>query len=233
MISNRRKLCDAILDYRYLLDRGYSREQVLDLIVNRYMLSKIERSILYRCVHQSLEANSIRSKLVAPDDVKGEKLVIDGFNVIVTTETCLNGDVVFLGDDGVVRDVRKSYRKYVYDDKRTSETLSLILSSTLELKPKAIVVVYDEQVSWSGEIARLTRNILREHGVEGDAIAVTKSDLKIIEESKNGIACTSDIVILERVKRVFDLPAYIINREGRKCIDRIVHECIMGKHLIS
>ena len=225
MIGDLKRFCDAIKDYRYLLDRGYSRESVLPLVASRYRLSDVERAILYRCVHPSAESDAIRGKIVESHAVKDSKLVIDGYNVMVTLETGLQGEPLFIGDDGIVRDVRKSYRKYSYNPEEARRTLGVIAEELERLMPRRVLIVYDSQVSWSGELASLTRRILS-GTYECDVVTAPKADRTIMEMSRDGITSTSDVVILKAVPKIFDLPAHVVGRRRPETIYKHVIECL-------
>ncbi len=53
---------EAYTDYKYFLNRDYSRKVVLDVIAARYNLSSLERLLLYRCVHSDKEIEIIKGK---------------------------------------------------------------------------------------------------------------------------------------------------------------------------
>lgn len=225
MIREKENFCNALRDYRYLLDRGYSRESILQLVISRYKLSDVEKSILYRCVHSRVEASKIKNKIVGWREIRGEELVVDGYNVLITLDTSLSGEEVYVGDDGIVRDVRKSYRKYTFQLEETSRVLKVLAEHLESLKPRKVIVIYDSQVSWSGKLKVLTREVLSEK-VECEILVVRNADKTLIGFGEEGIIATSDIIVLREVKRVFDLPAHIIGVVKPETINSTVIRCL-------
>lgn len=106
MISWREQLREAILDYRYLLDRGYGSKASLDLVTGRYGLTREERLLLFRCIHPWSRAEEIRNKM----GIK-EPIILDGFNIGITLINAWDGEQLFLCDDGFVRDLSVGRKK--------------------------------------------------------------------------------------------------------------------------
>ena len=205
------RLKNAVQDYKYLLNRGYSRSSSLDLVSARYMLSREERMLLYRCLHPDVEADAVRSKIVSPAQVRSETLVIDGYNVILTVRAWMLGEEVYLCDDGVVRDLSGVHGKVRYDEVFQRALEEVVVSAAL-LEPSHVTVFYDRQVSRSGELAASTRRLLKEKGLGGTAATSDRNDTSIIRAA--GIVSSSDIVILTQAAKIFDLAGYTIARLG-------------------
>ncbi len=212
MVSSliRLEVVEASRDYRYLLDRGYKQKVVLDLITSRYGLSNIERTLLLRCVHSSRDVELIRGKMVGC--VEGYPLIIDGYNVMLTIHSVLEGMNVFLCDDGFVRDLRKSYRKGV--ELRSLEEVAELLASELPyLSPSKVTIVLDKNVSYSATHANVLRNLL---GSAAEIILADKADVKVIGE--DGVIASSDYVVISRVRKVYDLAGEIIRKHFKEKI---------------
>mgnify|MGYP000250476015 FL=1 len=209
-IKIRSELVEAAKDYKYLIDRGYPIKESLDLVVKRYFLSNIERMILYRCIHPSNVVETIASKVIKPEEVYGQTLLVDGFNVLITVVTAFDGGQVFLSDDGLLRDVSKSIKKFSFNVEKHLEKLRLIIREACSLTPSNIIFFYDKQVSYSGEIASLTRSLGEELRYKINTIVSSRNDKTIITYSQQGIVSSSDIVILLKSKKIFDLAQYII-----------------------
>ena len=60
----------AVADYQFLLDQKYPQKSVLKLVGDRYALSAIERSILYRGISARNDAEFRRSKLDNSEDLR-------------------------------------------------------------------------------------------------------------------------------------------------------------------
>ncbi|MEM1666137.1 MAG: DUF434 domain-containing protein [Nitrososphaerota archaeon] len=204
------KLVKAVEDMRYLLDRGYKREAAANFVASKYVLDKMGRSILYRCVYSSEDAKRVKEKAVSPEMLKGSEVAVDGFNVLNTLHSFMNGKLLVLCDDGVVRDVSEVHGEF----RPTGITEGLIRMSVRTLKELEVAAAsfyYESQISKSGEISTLTRRILQEERVEGLVEAEKSVDSALLRY--NRIVITSDSVVIHRADRFFDLAGYIILRE--------------------
>jgi len=200
-------LAEAGRDLRYLLNRGYNRSSSLKLVGDKYRLDKAERSILYRGIYSSSDVERIASKRVMAEDLRDEHVLIDGFNVMNTVETMLRGDSLILCDDGVLRDFSEIHGKYKLSEK-THESLQLLLRALKELRIASAKILFESQISRSGEIAGYARRLLRETGLDGGAETAKNVDSQL--QGSKHVVMTSDSAILLRCIRFYDLPAYIL-----------------------
>lgn len=212
MRTVREEVVEASRDYKYLLDRGYKQKVVLDLVTSRYGLSSVERALLLRCVHSSQDVEAIRGKRV--ESVTHYPLIIDGYNVLLTIHSVLEGIEVFLCDDGFVRDLRKSYRKGI--ELRMLENATELLKKELqELGPSSVTIVLDKNVSYSAHHADTIRNLVKN---SAEIILADKADMRVIGGS--GIIASSDYVVISRARRIYDLAGEIIKKNFKdKIID--------------
>ncbi len=202
----RKNLIEAMIDFKYLLDRGYKKESVLDVVVSRYRLSSIERMILFRTIFPSEKAKKVLSKARPINEIVNNLLVIDGFNVLMTIRAALLKSYLFLCGDGFIRDMLSFYSK-VKVDQYMYIALEILFSLLYRLKPLKVVFVYDKNVSYSGKLSGYTRRKLKEMGICGDSILAFKADVAVIK--LNCLTSTSDTVILTQVDKVVDLGGYI------------------------
>jgi len=196
----RAEVLEAIRDYRYLLNRGYPQKASLDFVTSRYGLRRDERALLLRCVHRSSDAESVRSKTVRRVD--GEYLVVDGYNVVLTVASAMEGRQLFLCDDGFVRDLRSSYVKD-FDSPSITSSLGLVAEVLTGLGAAEMLVVLDKNVSWSSKHAELIRE---RYGLR-TALAA-RADVEVIGSGR--VVCSSDFVILMKATKVFDLAQYVV-----------------------
>ncbi|MEM1583211.1 MAG: DUF434 domain-containing protein [Nitrososphaerota archaeon] len=203
-------LREAAVDIRYLLERGYRKESVLRFVGDKYQLDKDERLILYRSIHSRSEVECIRKKMLEPSRIANEEAWVDGFNVLNTVEAALKMDLLVICDDGVVRDFSQVYGKYRLSP-LTSYSLKLVLEELKILNASYVRVLYDSQISRSGEAAEMTREIIFSLGLRGDAETVKTVDSLL--SKTDAIVCTSDSIILSACKRFFDLAGYIITNK--------------------
>jgi len=209
------KLADAVRDLRYLLNRGYPRDSAVVFVANHYRLKLDERHLLARCVFSRAEVVSHRAKAVSSAKVRGKRLGVDGYNVLITVESILTGRQVMKCDDGFVRDLRAIFGKY-RTSSATPRALAAILKTISRAKPREVVMMYDSQMSRSGELAAEVRRRLKQVGLKGDAQTVVGVDFKVRELD---IVASSDRAIIERAKAVWDLPAEVLRRRKAKIID--------------
>ncbi|MCC6017789.1 MAG: DUF434 domain-containing protein [archaeon YNP-LCB-003-016] len=208
-------LKEAIIDMRYLLNRGYNRKTAADYVTSRYKLSKEERAIIFRAVYPDEQAKSRLKKLINIEEVAGNTLLIDGFNNIITIENALRGAILIKCDDGLIRDISYTSRKFKMTQ-YTEKAIMLIFETLRMCRAKESIFFFDEQISFSGEIASKIRQKMREEGVNGDARTSKRNDTEII--SKGGIIASSDSLIMERANKIFDLAGYIINSKFKERI---------------
>jgi len=183
-----RELREALKDYKYLLNRGYSREVALNVISSRYFLDELQRLLLYRCVHSEEEISQVRKKMTQEKEV-----VIDGFNVAITLLNVLDNDMAFLCDDGLIRDLGLGKKK---GDSRVLDML-ILFSEYCEWKGIGFEILLDSQVSHSGEIA----NELRRRGIR--ALTTTKTDKEVI--LRNKAVVSNDFVVAMKSKMIANL----------------------------
>lgn len=200
------KLKDAIHDLRYLLNQGYPRDSAVEFVSNHYLLEIDDRHLLTRCVFSKDEVMDHRSRKISSDEVRGEEVGIDGYNVLITVESILGGSRVIRCDDGFIRDLQATFGKYKITD-ATDEAVLEILKKFSEMDPQKIFFFFDEQVSKSGELAGLVRRELDKIGIDGDAQTARGADAKVWNFE---VSASSDRVIIQKSKRVLDLPETII-----------------------
>ena len=198
----RKELKEATIDLRFLLGRGYNREGCVAFVGDKYQLNKKERLILYRAVYDSKTANEHARKKMSAKAVSGKKVAVDGYNVILTVETMLKNKKLILCDDGFVRDISAVHGKHKPTE-TTEKALGILINSLKGFNPQEVVFFYDSQVSLSGETASLTRRMLKEGRLNGDAKAVKQADKGALKYGE--IVSSSDAVIIEKSEKIVDL----------------------------
>ena len=210
-----KKLACAIRDLRYLLDQGYPRESAVNFVANHYRLPLGERHLLARCVFSKAAAAKLREKAVKADAVCDKRSGIDGYNVLITLESILTGEQVVRCDDGYIRDLRAIFGKYK-PSRATDRALTELLNALTRARPREAVVLFDKQVSRSGELAGAVRRGLKKYSLQGDARAVGGVDFKL---RAFDVAASSDRAVIERAKAVWDIPAELLKRKKANVID--------------
>lgn len=208
-------LKEAIKDLRYLLNRGYPRSPAVEHVSDHYRLELQQRHLLARCVFSEVEITNHQDRAVEMKEVRGRKLGIDGYNVLITVESLLSGDQVVKCDDGFIRDLQAIFGKYKMSDS-TGEALDEILSMVEEAKSKEVVFFFDKQVSRSGELAGMARGKLEEKNLSGDAKTTVGTDAHVRDFE---VVASSDRAIIEKTEAVWDIPAEILKQKKANVVD--------------
>jgi hypothetical protein len=203
-------LWEAANDFRFLLNRGYPRDASLQLIGNRYNLDNDNRHLLRRGVFPSTLAEQRRNKQVSLKKIRGQRLAIDGYNCLITLESALKGKTVLLADDAFIRDISGVSGTY-RDSPVTTQALNLIMDLLIATAPAEVLLLLDAPISGSGKLAARVRDLLREHGLAGDAQAVKVPEQIMV--GYQGIIATSDTVLIDQSNQVFDLAGYLIKEK--------------------
>ena len=104
-------LREAAVDVRYLADRGYPKASSIRFVSDHYRLPEEERFVLARVVVTCKITGIRRKKALSLDEIKGRALWVDGYNVVITTESLLKGLPVYQCDDGVLRDAQGDFQE--------------------------------------------------------------------------------------------------------------------------
>lgn len=151
------------------------------------------------------------TKALRPNALRGKAVFVDGYNVLITTESLLAGFPVYLCDDGFLRDTRGFFRNY--DASRiTSCALSEILDLLAAAGAARVEFLLDQQISRSGELAKEVRGLMAERDLPGGAMCARDVDhqLKVC----GSIIATSDGNVIDVASSVIDLPAEIARKLG-------------------
>ncbi len=193
----------AIHDYLYLLEHRYPEKSTLKLVSDRYALSGEERSMLFRGVVTAGQVKARRKKAVQQPE-KGNFYIIDGYNVIRTVGSYLNGNFVFVAMDGFLRDASEIHKKAVSDE-IVYRSVDLILATLSGFQPEKVQFLLDRPVSKSGELASRINQLLPDFGLAGEAGTVHSPDHHL-KKARTGILCSSDSAIIDQsYLPVFDL----------------------------
>ncbi len=203
----------ALEEARYLLDRGYPKDSAVGFVSNHHRLAEKERFILMRVVVRSDLAWARRSKLLDLEDLRGQSISIDGYNVIITTESVIGGYPVYLCDDGLLRDSRGIFRGFKASP-LTAIALNWILDLLASAGPARTEVLLDQQMSRSGELAEMVRRMMAERQLCG--VARTARNVDHLLKTAKRIILTSDGNVIDSVDYIMDLPAEIGRRSGMK-----------------
>jgi hypothetical protein len=117
----------------------------------------------------------------------------------------IEGEPIFLSNDGYVRDITSAYRSF-HQRKVADRTIELLLKELEKIKPREVLILFDQPVSKSGELSARVRNLLGSTELKGDARTEKSVD---IEVSRGEISASSDVAVIRKAKAVLDLPGLV------------------------
>ncbi|WP_457594005.1 DUF434 domain-containing protein [Hydrogenimonas sp.] len=197
------KLEEAVKDLSWMLRRGYSQKAAVELVGNRYQLSKRERHAL---IHAAWDGKR-RNPPLPPEALRGKTLCIDGFNLLITLETALGGGILIRGADGCYRDIANVHGNYAFRAE-TEEAVAVAAEALKRLGVKEVLWYFDRPVSNSGRIAQLVDETAEKTGVPMRAETTDRVDAKL--KACGDVVVTADAVILESGVTWFDLGGWIV-----------------------
>lgn len=201
---------DALADYSLLLTKGYGDKGALKLVGDRFSLTERQRLAVMRssCSDTQLELRK-RSELQI-EQVAGEPLAIDGYNILITVEAAMSGGCIFVGRDGCFRDLASlhgTYRKV----EETIPAVRLINEFLKQVKVSKSLWLLDKPVSNSGRLKTLISKLAEENGWDCEIKLSISPDHELIETDL--IVASSDGVVLDGCKRWLNLARAIIEQK--------------------
>ncbi|WP_256622783.1 DUF434 domain-containing protein [Methanolobus chelungpuianus] len=200
----------AARDIRYLLGRGYPKSSAIRFVADHYGLEKSRRYILSRNVLAPNIASARNRKRVPCTCISDRPVLIDGYNVLITLESYLKGEEMWMGDDGFIRDNRGVFRSHV-NDNETFRSVGMMLSFLRTNAAGEVTVVLDRQMSMSGQLALTIRQCMAGTGMAGQVINSGSADHDLKKARSHDIVASADGVIIDAVAEVIDIPACIIS----------------------
>lgn len=200
-------LRQATGDLCWLLDRGYGISSACELVGDRYHLTRRQRIAIARCACPRQAQERRERHCVAPDQLRGQALWLDGFNVLTAVETALGGGVILIGRDGCCRDVAGVYSHYRKVDE-TVLALQAIGQSAVQWGVTQCCWWLDSPVSNSGRLKDIILTVATEAGWSWQVELVTNPDRVLAAADQ--IVSSSDHVILDRCQRWFNLVRQVI-----------------------
>ena len=200
----------AVGELSWLLSRGYAHTSALKLVGDRHALNKRQRTAVMRSACSDAARACRAGRCLELEALAGQRLHIDGYNLITTVEAALAGGVLLRGRDGCLRDMASmhgSYRKVV-------ETVPAIdiIGRTLEASGAAETTWYlDRPVSNSGRLKLAIEERADGRGWPFRVRVVPDPD-KVLAGSTE-IVVTADSAILDRCGRWSNLALEVVSRE--------------------
>jgi hypothetical protein len=204
----RQKLSEPAVDVRYLFNRGYPRTSTIQFVGNHYRLNEEERHILTRVIVSSNRSKLRKQIKIECNQINNMNLIIDGYNVFITIESLLNNYILWKSDDGFFRDTRGIFKKFKITDV-TYKTIDEIITFLLKYQINSVIILFDKQISKSGELARFVSEKLKNYSIKGYARTSRHVDFDLKNNSSDYIIATSDGAVIDNSKQVIDIPECI------------------------
>ena len=200
----------AVHELCWLLSRGYNMTSALKLVGDRHGLRERQRIAVSRCACSEQDRQQRKHHRVAVEQLRGQDVTIDGFNLIITLEAALSGGPLLIGIDDCIRDLSSVHGSYRSVDE-TEQAIDLAGQALEQLAPSSVRWFLDRPVSNSGRLAARITELATRHDWPWEVEVVFNPDAAII--AAGGVAITSDSAILDSVERWADLKSYLIARE--------------------
>ena len=209
---------EAVKDYAYLLERGFSQKSVLKIVGDRYQLDRIQRNLLFRGITKRQEAKERKSRITKK--IKSLRISIDSYNVFLTVANYILGRPLYIANDGFLRDAGEVYRRGLARE-NLHQAVDLVLSVLRKEQPASIAFFVDSPVAYSGELAAHLRSLLLQYSLSG-AVEVVKSPDFYLKQIGEGVIATSDSIIIEKtISPVVDLARKVIESNFRPSFIRL------------
>ena len=208
----------ATADFSLLLTKGYAEKSALKLVGDRFSLTERQRAAVKRNACSELQLACRKKTEVKIAEIAGQRVVIDGYNVLITIEAAMAGAVIFKSRDGCFKDLASVHGTY----RRVTETipaLQLIGRFLKENGAAHALWLLDSPVSNSGRLKILIGKLAEQTSWDWNVELVANPDAELIKT--DFIVATSDGAVLDKCKRWVNLAAAIIKQKLRsaKVID--------------
>lgn len=204
-------LATAVRDVSWLLSRSYSDVSSLKLVADHFSLAARQRAAVMRAACSDAALARRKEHEISSQQVTGQTILIDGYNVLTTVEAALAGGVILGCRDGCYRDlasVHGTWRKV----EETVPAARLIGQKLAALGMTSAVWYLDRPVSNSGRLRAILETLAKEMGWAWTVELVPDPDPLLA--ATDSVVTTADSIILNRAARWFNL--------GRLTIDTSV-----------
>ncbi|MCP4611048.1 MAG: DUF434 domain-containing protein [Planctomycetes bacterium] len=200
-------LLEAIADFSLLLTKGYAEKSALKLVGDKFSLTERQRLAVMRSACSDEQLVSRNKRCVAPENLMGKSIAIDGYNLLITIEAAMSGGVILKGRDGCFRDlasVHGTYRKVT----ETIPALELIGQFLREAGAGKALWLLDSPVSNSGRLKTLIGEHARKNKWDWEIELLLSPDAEL--KKTDLIVASSDSVILDTCQRWTNLGTEIV-----------------------
>jgi len=204
-------LRQATSDLCWLLDHGYGIASATELVGDRHHLTRRQRIAIARCACSGEAKERRDGHCVAPPQLRGQELWLDGLNVLTSVETALGGGVILIGRDGCCRDVAGIYSHY----HKVAETVPALRAIGQLASQWGVTKCHwwlDSPVDNSGRLKGILHEVATEAGWPWQVELVTNPDRVL--SATDQIVSSSDHAILDRCQRWINLARQVIDKHA-------------------
>lgn len=202
-------LNEAVRDLSWLWSRGYSEKSALELVGNRYRLNNRQRHALRRAACSDQSVAHRKENRIAPPDLRGKQVAIDGYNLLITIEAALAGGIVLHCRDDCYRDIASVHGTY----RRVEETmpaLSMIGVSLQKLEVADVHWLLDKPVSNSGRLKGFMVELSQQYEFNWYVELVNNPD-RTLSQMEDTVVVSSDGWVLDHTEQWYHLHQHIVN----------------------
>ena len=201
------KLREAVTELSWLMTRGYPQSRSLVLVGDRHALRERQRKAVGRVAASDQEVELRSRGRVSPEAVQGQRVELDGYNVLLTVEAALGGGVLLPARDQTLRDLAAMSRHYKKVEE-TREALCLLGDFLHRHEPAAVHWYFDRAISNSGRLRALMLELAAEKGRPWSVELVPNPD-PLLKHSEH-IVVTADSAILDTGVRWVNLARQVV-----------------------
>ena len=203
------KLRAAVGELSWLLTRDYAMKGSVKLVGDKFALTERQRLAVSRAACSDQSRAHRASTRVAIDELTGQHIIIDGFNLLITIEAALSGGMLMLCRDGCVRDLSSVHGSYRSVDE-TDRAIELIGAMLDEPGAGNVSWILDKPISNSGRLAQRLRNAAFEHKWDWSVDVAFNPDAEIVAAS--ALVISSDGPLLDGVGRWTNFARHIVEK---------------------
>lgn len=197
----------AVDDLCWLLSRGYPDSRSLALVGDRYALRERQRKAVGRVAASDAAVVSRAATCLAPQELAGRRVDLDGYNVLLTVEAALGGGLILVCRDGALRDMAAMSRHYKKVDE-TREALRLLGGFMADRGVSEVVWYLDRPISNSGRLRGLMLELAAEKAWPWTVELVPNPD-PVLKESAH-VVVSADSAILDAGVAWLNLARHVV-----------------------
>jgi hypothetical protein len=204
-------LRQATADLSWLFERGYSQTAALKLVGDHLGLRERQRlAVLRSSCGESVAAERRRRRLTV-SELQGQRMAVDGFNCLITSEAILSGGLLLRGRDEGLRDLASVHGSYrpVQETERALRFLGDVIAGAA---PAEVRWFLDRPVSNSGRLRGLIDAMAASAGWPWQVELSDNPDREIA--ATGWVAATTDAWLLDRCPHWVCLPDAVVAQAG-------------------